>query len=436
MGSERWRASVRTATGLALVLALAILGMAVGPPSGSQIETERPNGSVAEWGPITIDHGGTYRGKWHSGDAETPAVTIRTAEPVLIEDSELSGRGHLIATEGQHANITVRRCVGRGANPDVPDRCPGRFLNAEYFDNVVLENNDLEGTSGIYLLNYRGNFTAAETVRVVANRARNIDGRKSDGRGGFLGFNKRVHRRNGSSESGFRIVQFLQLDKVQNVPGMEVAWNEVINEPGKSRVEDNLNIYKSSGTAASPLRIHDNYIQGAFTIQPWQGNTSDSTWDYDWGYSGGGLMLGDGPADTPSQAAGFVVAVDNQVVATTNHGIAIAAGHDIEFSRNRVVSSGRLPDGQVIPAQNVGAYIWDLYHGGRSGTFFKNGGSANLIGWIKAGSRNDWWMPDASSWADNIPWPDTPSLATEATELALWKKKLAAAKITVGSKAD
>ena len=146
----------------------------------------------------------------------------------------------------------------------------------------MLENNDLEGTSGIYLLNYRGDFTAAETVRVVATGAE-IDGRKSDGRGGFLDFNKRVHRRDGSSESGFRIVQFLQMDKVQNVPGMEVAWNEVINEPGKSRVEDNVNIYKSSGTAASPLRIHDNYIQGAFTIRPWQGNTGDSTWDYDWG---------------------------------------------------------------------------------------------------------------------------------------------------------
>jgi hypothetical protein len=59
---------------------------------------------------------------------------------------------------------------------------------------------------------------------VVGNRARNIDGRKSDGRGGFLDFNERRHREGGQVESGFEIVQFLQLDKVQSVPGMEVAW--------------------------------------------------------------------------------------------------------------------------------------------------------------------------------------------------------------------
>jgi hypothetical protein len=384
---------------------------------------------------LVIDRGGTYRGNWHSDDPGIPAVTIRTSEPVIIEHSELSGRSHLIATGVPHAKLTVRDCVGRGENPGVYGRCPGRFLNAEYFDNIVLEHNDLEGTSGIYLLNYRGRSTAAETVRVVANRARNIDGRKSDGKGGFLAFNKRVSKFGGASESGFQIVQFLQLDKVRNVPGMEVAWNEVINEPGKSRVEDNINIYLSGGTAASPLWIHDNYIQGAYTVQPWQGDSSDAQWDYDWGYSGGGLLLGDGPASSAVLAAGFVRAVDNQVVATTNHGMAIAAGHDIEFSRNRIVSSGLLPDGRTITAQNVGAYVWDMYHNRRSGSFAHNGGCGNLIGWVKQGDRNDWWMPDAAYWNENVPWPVAPNRATEAAEFALWQKRIAAAKITIGPRA-
>ena len=296
---------------------------------------------------------------------------IRTAEPVVIENAELSGRFHLIMTDCQHANITVRDSIGRGLNPNVTGRCPGRFLDAEDFDNVVLENNDLVGTSGIYLLNYRGDFTAAKTVRIIGNKARNIDGRKSDGKGGFLDFNERLRRSDGSIESGFRIVQFLQLDNVRNVPGMEIAWNEVINEPRISRVEDNINIFLSSGTVASPLLIHDNYIQGAYTIKPWQGSPRDQTWDYDWGYSGGGLLLGDGPSRTRDEAAAFVRAERNQVVSTTNYGIAIAAGHDIEFSHNRVVSHGALPDGRAIKAQNVGAYIWDSYHNSHSGTYFK-----------------------------------------------------------------
>jgi hypothetical protein len=412
---RRWRIGVAVA--LALGEALVIQGTASGPAPG---------------GPIVIRHGGTYRGRWHSSDPGTPAVTIRTAEPVIIEHSKISGRSHLIATAVAHAKITVRHCVGRGENPGVRGRCPGRFLSAEYFDNVVLENNHLEGTSGVYLLNYRGDFTTAQTVRIVANRARNIDGRKSDGQGGFLDFNKRVPRDGGASESGFQIVQFLQLDKVHDVPGMEVAWNEVINEPGKSRVEDNINIYLSGGTAASPLQIHDNFIQGAYTIQPWQGDTADARWKYDWGYSGGGILLGDGPAASASSASGFVRAVDNQVVATTNHGIAIAAGHDIEFSRNRIVSSGRLPDGRTIKAQNVGAYIWDLYGNRGSGTFARNRGSGNLIGWVKGQDRNDWWMPDAASWTENQRSPDPVDQNAEAAERALWKRKLEAAKVAAG----
>ena len=57
-----------------------------------------------------------------------------------------------------------------------------------------------------------------------------------------------------------------QLDKVRHLAGVEIAWNEVINEPGNSAVEDNISIYLSSGTPQSPIRIHDNFIRGAFPI--------------------------------------------------------------------------------------------------------------------------------------------------------------------------
>ena len=78
----------------------------------------------------------------------------------------------------------------------------------------------------------------------------------------------------------------------------------MINEPGKSRVEDNINIYLSSGTAAIPILIHDNYIQGAYTINPAQGSYSNKTYSYDWSYAGGGILLGDGGTTTLSQATG------------------------------------------------------------------------------------------------------------------------------------
>ena len=86
----------------------------------------------------------------------------------------------------------------------------------------------------------------------------------------------------GCEEDGYKLVQFVQLDEVQNVPGIEIAPNQVIDKPGKSRVEDNINIYLSGGTAASPILIHDNYIQGAYTINPAQGSYSNKTYSYDW----------------------------------------------------------------------------------------------------------------------------------------------------------
>ncbi|GGM06700.1 hypothetical protein [Deinococcus aerophilus] len=49
-------------------------------------------------GPITITRGSVYRGNWRSLDPARPAVTIKTAQPVVIENSNIQSRGHLIFT--------------------------------------------------------------------------------------------------------------------------------------------------------------------------------------------------------------------------------------------------------------------------------------------------------------------------------------------------
>ena len=388
-----------------------------------------PAGDTTSYtGPIVITSGGTYSGNWESLDPDVAAVTIRTTEPVVIEGANVRGRGVLIETAVDGADVTVRDTRGYGMNPDVYGLSPGRFFEADRFDSVVLENNYLQGTGGIKLLEYAGDFTASDSVRVVGNYALNIDGRKSDGAGGFLDFNERTRRSDGFHEDGYKIRQFIQLDKVQGVPGMEIAWNRVVNEPGRSRVEDNINIYKSGGTASSPIRIHDNYIQGAYTVRPWQGGTTtDGTWDYDWGYAGGGILLGDG-----SSGVAHVEAYGNTVVSTTNYGIATAAGHDTRFHHNRVVSSGRLADGRFIAEQNVGVYIWDLYATGSG--FYNNSADNNQVGWVNGtdGSRNDWWIPNASSFEDNTHWPGMISTQTEANEFTLWQDRAAAAGQLVG----
>jgi hypothetical protein len=382
-------------------------------------------------GPVTITAGGTYTGNWESQDPSVPAVTIATAQPVVLQDCNFRGRGTLVSGTVAHVKVTIHDCFGYGLNPNVAGRSAGRFADIENFDNVDVENNSLEGTGGILLSDYAGDHTTADTVKVLRNRAHNIDGRKSDGAGGYLDFNTETVA--GVTQDGFKTRQFVQVAKVLDVPAMEIAWNEVTNDPGVSRVEDNINVYESRGTPISHLQIHDNYIRGAYTVRPGQASYGDAAGNYDWSYSGGGILLGDGDPADPALVPGYADAFNNQVIGTTNYGVAIAGGHDQSISGNRVVSGGFLADGTWVADQNVGAYIWDSYGLG-GGVFYNNTGSGNQSGWVNqpTGGRNDWWVPGASAWLGNVHWPGAVTAATENAEYAYWLTKLSTNGVTVG----
>ncbi|HZL37232.1 MAG TPA: hypothetical protein VFC78_18070 [Tepidisphaeraceae bacterium] len=438
MESQR-RPNDLLAAAAVLIIALACavaLFVLVHHPASSQALPE-PTASPKA-GPLVISRGGVYHGTWVSGDPDIPAVLVKTTEPVTLEGCTLRGRGDLIATGVDHANITIRNTRGTGVNPGVAGRTPGRFFTGESCDAVVIENNDLTHTAGIYFLSYGGDFKPPHTFKVLRNRARNMDGRKSDGHGGWLDFNTRTPRAGGPAENGFVEVQFVALDKVRHVPGIEIAWNEVINDPGESRVEDNINIYLSSGTVKNPIQIHDNFIRGAYTIDPAKSDIHDSRFDYDWQFSGGGILLGDGNPDSPENAPAFVEAYDNQVIDTSNYGIAIEVGHDSVFHDNRILSAGLLPDGRPIAAQNVGAGIWDGHHGADRSppTFFNNSGRGNIIGWVKGKGRNDWWTPDAKAWKANRRWPGQVTPEAQEAEWVRWNEKVRKRRLVLGSRPE
>lgn len=352
-------------------------------------------------GPIRITKGGVYSGRWASTDPKVPAVLIDTTEPVVIENSVLRGPGHLISTEfHKTTRLTVRNTYGFGERPNTQGRAPGRFVAVETFAELVVENNYLEGTSGIYAHRWVG----GGTVKVRYNRARNVVGLWSDGKGGWL---------TGSSQ--FSIVQFVQFNDVKGIKDVEIAWNEVINVAGESRTEDVISMYRSGGTTASPIRIHNNYIQGSYPAEV--GSQA---------FSGGGIMLGD-------HGGSNQVAYRNHVVSVSNYGIAIAGGSNNRIEENRVVSAGVLEDGTRIHAANVGIYIWDQY----SDPFENNVGTNNIVGYVQIKSdgksvRNDWWVPDASSWSGNTKMSGSISLATERAEYERWVSKYTGAGILIG----
>ena len=367
--------------------------------------------SNPKWsGPLIITKGGTYSGNWQSLDPNKPAVSVDTSQPVIIRNSIIRSASDLIATGVNHTNLTVINTAGYGLNPNIKGHSPGRFINDFNFDNIVIENNTLDGTAGIELGQYSGNHTAQQTIKVLYNSALNIDGRHSNGSGSFL---------TGPDDND--LVQFVQLNACLNVPGVEIAWNQVVNLPGQSRVEDNISVFQSSGTASSPILIHDNYIAGAYAAAP----TTDTS------FTGGGIMLSDGYTHSAATDTGFVQAYGNIVVGTSNYGIAISSGHDDSFYGNTIISSGLLPNGTAIASQNVAAYIWNS---GGDPYFARDSAWGNSIGWMNQGAhgRNDQWMPNASGKAGDSFLPGTITLKTEQAQYAGWLKKVAGAGVKLG----
>lgn len=293
-------------------------------PAPAPVPTPAPTVYSA---PIVITAGGTYTGNWESNDPTVPAITIKTSAPVIIENCNIRSKGHLIQASWVKANLTVRNCKGQGLNPNVTTRIPGRFVHAEGVVSLLIENNTFDKTSGIYIYRYAGPSTTVNPITIRRNVATNLEGRYSDGAGGY--------------QQSFYRIQFVQLNNVVAVPGVDISWNKVLNTPRQSHVEDVINFHSSTGTATNPMVVHDNLISGAYS-----GNPSAS-------YSGGGIMLGDGGGQ-------FQQAVGNTVLETSNYGVAVASGDDMLIEGNTVLGTGKLADGTFLDADpDAGIYIRD-----------------------------------------------------------------------------
>ncbi|MBD1395623.1 glycosyl hydrolase [Pontibacter sp. JH31] len=356
--------------------------------------------------PIVIRKGGTYSGNWESKDSEVAAVEIRTAEPVVIENSNIRGAGYLIKSWGHAAHITVRNTKGYGLPPTpwILYEKPRRFLIVNNFRHVVVENCYLEQTAGIYIGDtYLGNGSPENTIKIRYNVARNIDGRIHD---------------------GWYRAQFVQFNFRNPIQHAEIAWNEVINEPDSSLVEDNINLSNSRGTAASPIRIHNNYIQGAYPIP------ADSK-----EYSGGGIIADswyeDGMGEPKEVATAHVQVYDNQTVNLGNYNYAIAGGNNIKIFNNRAVNAARFKNGKKFRMWTQGLYGYDYYN---KNATFDNTFHSNMIGVMGQDGRNDnHYFPDGTVREHNNAFIDGEiTIESEKAEYRIWKSKLEKRNILVG----
>ncbi len=390
-------------------------------------------GEFAWSGPIVITSGGTYSGNWQSTDAHIAAVTVATEDPVIIENSHIRSQGDLIKTSVTHVNLTVRNSAGIALAPGEKNRTNGLFLEVASPINLDVENNYIENASGgVIVHGYSGNRDGKQTIVIRANRVRNINGQVGDGRlGGSL-----LSDGSGGSPagSGLRAAHFIEIDDAQSVPGVLLGWNEVINDPEHSLVADNIEIFRSGGTANQPLEIQNSFIQGA------------SSYASETASNGGGIGITGGLDDTASNASAFNSIHDNQVIGTGSYGIAFFAGHENLAINNRVISSGLLSRTKQNTARSVG-----MTNGGgnrddaglstATESMYNNTMRDNVIGWMcweagcaTHGNRMDARFPASpADYSSNSLLPSRPiTLESEEEEYRLWLNKIGSAGVSIG----
>ncbi|MDU0369165.1 Ig-like domain-containing protein [Hymenobacter endophyticus] len=398
--TQRNRSGVRL-----LSLTAAVVSFFNLQPAAVQAQGQYPT-NITYSAPITITQGGTYTGNFRSTDSNTPCIRIQTTQPVTITGCVLVGAGDLIDAKNGGSTLIITNNKGYGIQQSVDNRRHGRFVEVNTGRSVRVENNYFEHTSGVALYQWSGDGSASQTLTVRYNQAKNIDGRYRNGGGQY--------------------VQFLGLNQVRNVGNMEIAWNQVINEPNNSLVEDNINFFNSGGVQQSPARVHDNFVKGAY---PYPANGTKFT---------GTGMTTDGDGSSASATAAFIEAYNNQFISTCNAAMNIAAGHDIYFHDNRMVTSGLLPDGSAMNAHYAATAVFNAYQ--QSGSvFYNNRIQNNTIGFVKNGynvpfaNRHDLSSGACATCTGTNHLPNPINLQTEAGELTLWQQKLQQNNIALGA---
>ena len=376
--------------------------------------------------PLVVNSAATIRGRNIRSQTDAPVVSINTTEPVLIEDCYLQSEagGRIITNNPGQPNIdvTIRNNRARALYPGGDGRSVGRFVIVQFVQSLIIEHNYFENTGGIYVLGPQP--TPSATILVRYNSAKNINGYVTDGAGSYRCPGGVFSDPNSVCDNSFGAgghvpAQFLQTDKVQNVSGMEVSWNQILNEPYESLVEDVFSFGNSSGNAASPILVHDNFVKGAYAIHP----------KVD-GYTGGGMSMGDG-------AGAYITAYDNQVIKSQNYGIAIFAGTNMVQRDSRVVSSGLLDDGTPMHGSSDGLQM-------PAGPVEPGQSAHDLVIGLAYGdgSRHDWYDPAIAAcgglcyglthFSGQNGMSGPPTLAEEAAEFASWLSKVQESGTIVG----
>ncbi len=202
------------------------------------------------------------------------ARNITNQSNVIIENLQFENIAGIVLNITGSNNITIRNCFFNKSTAEA--------INIEGSANITIDKCLFNGViTGVYALN-------SQTIKVNNSQFVNVKRNASGGRGQCVQFN--------------------------NVTG---AGNEVNNNKGENFLgegdpEDLISMYKSSGTAASPISIRNNIFRG--------GGPSAS---------GGGIMLGD-------YGGSYQIAENNILLNPGQYGMAASGGNYIQILNNKI----------------------------------------------------------------------------------------------------
>jgi hypothetical protein len=298
-----------------------------------------------------------------------------------------------------------------------------RWIYAPRFANIVVENNDLTSGRGVWLSGWAG--APSDGVKFRYNRIRNTDGRTSNGAGGY--------NNTWDVSTGFGVT--FQLSASPGTPNVEIAWNEVVNTPGQSAIEDNFSFWMSSGTAATPIWVHDNYVEGS-----WQPNPVAN-----YNHTGTAINTGDGDGSGShdNSCCGYILVERNVATTVANVCFGLSYGHDITVRNNRCAVSG-LADWDPGPGTDIRLFNQASWGNGLAGPwnssgtpgFTNNSARDNVVGyWNRLlSARNDWWIPDCSGvCTGNVSLhPGEITFQDEVNEQNMWLQRVSSAGVRIG----
>ena len=385
-------------------------------------------GAVVFQSPLVVDdtyiqqHGNVITGNYQ-GTTTQAAIRVNTTQSVVISNAILQGPGDLIQALNVAANITVTNTSGTGTNPNVRGVQKGIFLHVNSFTSINMLNNNISGVRlGFFCKAYAGDYTTDNTLIIDKNIFSNMDARPSDGKGSY----ETTGQYNG---------QAIHLGNIYGVPGIDIGWNELLNTALQSSSGALIEINESSGILNNPMKIHDNFIAGAYPTYPGKDL-----------YGYGGILVNGLARDTASETSSYINIASNHITATANYGIALVAGHDITITNNRIISSGfDATTNAFYPmssyGQAYGVATINLYQQPET-VFFNNSVNSNVVGLIKNDGtgkpiRSDWNLVGQSGTIQgNMNFlPNTsasPTKDDEAQELANWLQQVNTNSMTIG----